>query len=127
MGSRRWLGGHQPDPAPELAAPAPGQEVREYRMLLRTLPPEDLVELHRRALLALDPLARTSILRSTEQMLAPGASLAAHDARYLARVLVAGEQNSPGVILSTLDEVALERLARLVLVVHRAPPPDAQA
>jgi hypothetical protein len=127
VGIRDWLPGHQTDEYPEPAVPAPASQVREYRELLRTLPPQLLVELHRRALLAVDPLTRLSILRSAQHLLPVGSRLTLDEVPELARLLVVGEAANPGVFLVGLDDVALERLSRLVLMLHQADAPEASA
>src|SRR6476469_6162157 len=95
---------------PEEPAPVERHELRQYRYLLRTAPPEALD-----ALLVLDPAVRAIILRTAQERLQTGRDLTVDDIHRLARLMTVAEIRTPGVLVSGLVDIAHERLARAVL------------
>ncbi|GAB3076749.1 hypothetical protein [Pedococcus soli] len=100
---------------PEEPAPVERHELRQYRYLLRTAPPEALDALHLDALLVLDPAVRAIILRTAQERLQTGRDLTVDDIHRLARLMTVAEIRTPGVLVSGLVDIAHERLARAVL------------
>lgn len=100
---------------PDEAPPVERAELRQYRWLLRTAPPEVLDELHGEALAALDPSVRAIVLRTVQHRLQTGRDLTVDDIHHLARLMTAAEVRTPGVLISSLVDIAHERLATAVL------------
>lgn len=71
--------------------------------------------LHFQALSALDPLVRAHILRTAQDRLLSGRDLTVDDVDRLARLITAGERQTPGILVSAFTDAALERLANAVL------------
>jgi hypothetical protein len=107
--------------AKEPPPPTERPEVRQYRYLLRTAPPERLEVVHRRALEALDPVVRASILRTAQDRLLSGRDLTVDDTPRLAVLITQGELRTPGILLAGLTDLALTRLAHMVVVTTEAP------
>ncbi|NNM47878.1 hypothetical protein [Knoellia koreensis] len=129
------LGFRRHRPSEQDAAPtAESPQVRDYRVLLLQAPATQLELAHERALALLDPLTRASILRTAQSRLLTGSGLTVDEVAPLARMLVAGEKQDPGVVLAGLTEGALDRLAGAVLSLqpqataeaHPDAQPDAQ-
>jgi hypothetical protein len=101
--------------------PVEREEVRQYRYLLRTADPETLTALHRRALGVLDPLVRANVLRTAQDRLLSGRDLTVDDIPQLAHLVCVGEIRTPGILVSAMSEMALERLAGAVLRLSETP------
>jgi len=99
------------EPPPE---PVERPEVTSYRQLLETAGPELLERVHVAALRALDPLVRAQVLLTAQHRLLSGKDLTVDDIPQLAHLVVAGETRTPGILVSGLSEMALERLATAV-------------
>jgi hypothetical protein len=121
LGFRRHRSSEQ-DAAPT----AESSQVHDYRALLLRAPAPQLELAHERALALLDPLTRASILRTAQARLLAGSGLTVDDVAPLARMLVAGEKQDPGVVLAGLTEGALDRLAGAVLSLQPQEAADAQ-
>lgn len=106
----------------EPIGPVERPQVRQYRYLLRTADVSALESLHREALASLDVLIRAHILRTSQDRTLSGRELTVDDIGGLARLVCAGEAQTPNIILSALTEAALERLAYRVITL-----PDAAA
>lgn len=121
------LGFRRHRPSEQDAAPAAeSPQVHGYRALLVQAPAPQLELAHERALALLDPLTRASILRTAQARLLAGSGLTVDDVAPLARMLVAGEKQDPGVVLAGLTEGALDRLAGAVLSLQPQEAADAQ-
>lgn len=101
--------------AAEPEGPTERPDVRKYRYLLRTADLDALEVLHREALAGLDPLIRGHILRTAQERLLSGGDLTVDDVAGLARLVSVGERRTPGILISALNEAALERLAHFVV------------
>ncbi len=89
--------------------------MRRYRYLLRAAPPQVLEKLHARALSVLDPGVRANLLRTAQERSRAPADLTIEDTDILARVITEAEQRRPGLLVTGYNEMALGRLAHLVL------------
>ena len=101
----------------EAAPPPPAErpEVRRYRYLLRATDAAVLERLHADALASLDPMVRANILRTAQEHLLSGHDLTVDDVPEIARLVTLGERQTPGIIVSALGEIAIERLSNAVL------------
>jgi hypothetical protein len=106
----------------EPTGPVERPEVRQYRYLLRTADLPSLERLHREALASLDILIRAHILRTSQDRLLSGRDLTVDDIPGLAHLLCAGEVRTPGIVVPSLTEAALERLAHRVITLPDAEP-----
>ena len=89
--------------------------MRRYRYLLRATDGAVLERLHVDALHTLDPLVRATILRTAQERLLSGRDLTVDDVPAIARLVTAGERRTPGILVSALVDIALERLSNAVL------------
>jgi hypothetical protein len=73
------------------------------------------VDAHCRALRVLDPGGRANLLRILQERSLAGRHLTIDEADELARLLVDAELQTPGILLESLNEMVLERLAVMVV------------
>jgi hypothetical protein len=106
----------------EPTGPVERPQVRQYRYLLRTADLASLERLHRDALASLDLLIRAHILTTSQDRLLSGRDITVDDISALAHLLCAGEEQTPGIVVSALTDAALERLAHRVITHHAAEP-----
>jgi hypothetical protein len=97
------------------APPVERPEVRRYRFLLWATDAAVMERLHAEALARLDPLTRATILRTAQERLLSGRDLTVDDVRRLARLITIGERRTPGILVSAWPDMALGRLATIVV------------
>lgn len=107
--------GHPAEP-PRWSPDAEGQNVRQYRYLLRTANLDVLEAAHREALDELNPKERTGVLQGVRDGLVAGLRASADDVATVAHLLSVGERRAPGAFLRACDLDVLEQLASAVNV-----------
>lgn len=94
--------------------------VRQYRYLLRTVPPDTLEHMHLEALTEVAGEDRAAVLRTVQEQLVTGLHLQPDEVPALARLVVLGERRSPGALLRHCRPDVLRRLADAALASEAA-------
>jgi hypothetical protein len=98
------------------SAESEGQDVRQYRYLMRTAPLDALEAAHGEALTSMTSQDRLKVLHAVRDGLVAGLRASPDDVPTIAHLLTIGERRLPGAFLRSCDTTTLQQLARGVIV-----------